>query len=385
MMPHPNARVTLTDRAVSVVRDCLRHFDEGLDFNVDHRLTGGRLPEVSDRELGKGDAQPPPVEQKELAQQLARKEKAETIVERMRQAQLSAVHYDILREDGNLANKWRYPSQVIVDELPERFRRQLLGSDFTHEEFVRAWLSSNIVDPGIMRDLADSWQKWARKNGLHPSFPPAPTVAAHRPSVLIEVPADTHSRTEAASCTAKTERKQKAVPLVRFTTPPRKWSDLTFEKHLETTFFVRCAHNREKKEVTLDVIRLEDASGHKTVQGELFMSILEKGEIPAAHRPNGISPSDKKRLAALHTEGEAGSVDKGYSIRNPPDAKLKKQISRLREALKTAFGLDEDPFPHEITLLSKALKAGTFSREKTKSMSNRELTYRIEFKILPRS
>jgi len=206
LMTTPNADIVLTDRAVAVVRECLRDFDEGLDFNVDHCLTGLCLAEVLDRELGKGCVQRPhqneidpysggsksipgyprafvqlPLEEQEnLARTFARREKAETIVAEIRDIQLRAVHSRILREYPVLANEWRDVRDIIVAQLPEKLRHQLLGADFTHEGFIRAWLEGSVFSPGKIYDLTAPWQEWARENGLHPAFPPviAPVSAA---------------------------------------------------------------------------------------------------------------------------------------------------------------------------------------------------------------
>lgn len=195
VMPPPNARVTLTDGAVSVVRDCLRDFDEGLNFSTDHYLLARLAAQEIDEEGGKAFVRLPLEEQEILARAYALRERAEEIVARIRDAQLQTVHQTILRKYPILANEWREVQDIKVDQLPEKLRGQILGADFTHDEFVRIWLDGVKYSPNKVYELTAPWQEWARENGLHPAFSPTPTPIAPLSSPLVRIANDSHART----------------------------------------------------------------------------------------------------------------------------------------------------------------------------------------------
>lgn len=158
--------IDLTDSAVKVVRECLRDFDDDLSVDEDPVLylliLGYEEKIVSDLYQNNPEAL------HHLAFQEAVKARAAEIVAEIRRNQLFKVLFRLQQHYPMLANKYREIEKIEVDQLPAELKSMVLGPNFTHEQFVRAYLG-HTTNPKVY-DLTPAWQLWAAEKGLHPAL-----------------------------------------------------------------------------------------------------------------------------------------------------------------------------------------------------------------------
>lgn len=159
-------KIDLTDPSVAIVRECLRDFDVDLSVDEDPVLYLLLLGHDEDKVAALYHDNPERL--RELALQEAVREKASDIVAEIRRSQLNKVLFLLQRQYPMLANRYRQPEKIDVDQLPPDLKLMVLGSAFTHEQFVRAYIGDTAT-PNVY-DLASQWQLWAAENGLHPAL-----------------------------------------------------------------------------------------------------------------------------------------------------------------------------------------------------------------------
>lgn len=160
----PNCRIRLERPAIKVVRECLRDFDEFIKVD-DDPLVSLLLMGYDEEELQDKSGE----EIDDLALIETAKSVAEQIVAQIRSRQLEDVHDTIRDKYPILANEWREPDSIVVSSLPPKLQERILGDDFNHEQFIRAYLEH--FPSASVYDLTSVWQQWAADNELHPAYP----------------------------------------------------------------------------------------------------------------------------------------------------------------------------------------------------------------------
>lgn len=178
-----NCRIDLCDHAVQVVRECMRDFDAGLDVGKDPTLTllilgykTEKLEQASEKQI-----------QKWALLEEARRQ-AKEIAARIRKVQVERLHAEMCRTAPDLANKHREPKDIPVAVLLNIFKDDVLGIDFTHEQFVRAYLKDYVAIAYDRRVyyLTEQWQAWAKENGLHIAHPKTAGALENQPQQFIQ-------------------------------------------------------------------------------------------------------------------------------------------------------------------------------------------------------
>jgi len=180
--------IDLQDSAVNIVRECLRDFDTSLkmDENPIPFLLISGYDEAILTDLYHNN----PEGLHALALKAYAKDRAAEIVGEIRRSQLISLHRLIQTQYPILANEWREVEDIKVDHLPPELKNLVLGSSFTPEHFVRAYLG-NVANPKVY-DLTPVWQQWAANSGLHPAYPKSiPTRdASSKPEESIPIAED---------------------------------------------------------------------------------------------------------------------------------------------------------------------------------------------------